>query len=643
MGLEELAPGELGRADGRTAHLGHRELEPAAAGLSRRRVLQGAGVVAGGAVVGTSLAPAAEAARVTAAAAVIKKVVQLRVVSYRYNATTHVTTVTKATRVSIVARFVGSKVYQKNTHGVWVQIPYVWSSRSKALVFSRYLQLQLAPKPKPAPSATSGLAVVKPATFASVSAYHTTDWAMHLLNRAGYGPTPADLAAVRAQGYTAWLEGQLNPNKVPDTACAAVLSRLPAQSAAIWRVKFALDSGKLNGWDQFNSVLQDFSVRALMSKRQLLTVMEDFWGNHFNVTIYADGTAESRAHYAYTIRSRAFGKFTDLLLAITKHPAMLTYLNNRESTAAHPNENQGRELLELHTVGVDAGYGEVGVLNSARLLTGLGVDSDSGEYAYQPWNHWTGAVKVLGFTHPNSTDVGGEAAVNAYVSYLAHHPATAQRLAHKLAVRFVSDTPSAGLIALLAKTYLAHDTEIAPVLRVLFSSTEFAHSIGAKVARPFEHLMSTARRMGVTPALDNLNAPLNLVQLADDAGHNPFGQPFPTGQADTADHWESTAATLARWNNTWSMVAGWWPSDVVRPPLLDVAVGATLPATHGQLLDLVSTRLFGHTMPAAHNAAILAFLGVTADKAVSSSSSAVSGGLASYVAVLLDSPYATLR
>lgn len=615
--------------------------------VSRRRVLGAGAAVAAATAVSAVGATAAEAAtptvRATATAAVIKKVTMMRVVAYRYNATTKVTTVTKATKVSVVARFVGSRVYQKNSKGVWVQIPYVWSSRLKALTFSRYLQLQLTAKPKPPATPSSGATVVAPASFASVSSYHTTDWARHLLNRAGYGPTTADLAAVHSMGYVGWLEAQLNPTRVSDAACDAVLARLPAQSAPIWRVKHGLDTGTINGWDQYNSVLQDFTVRALMSKRQLLTVMEDFWGNHFNVTIYAGGTAESRAHYAYTIRSRAFGKFTDLLTAITKHPAMLTYLNNRDSTADHPNENQGRELLELHTVGVDAGYGEAGVLNSARMLTGLGVDSDSGEYAYQPWNHWTGAVKVLGFTHANATDTGGEAVVNAYLNYLAHHPATANRLARKLATRFVSDTPSAALIALMAKTYLANDTAIAPVLRVMFSSAEFAHSIGAKVARPYEHLISTARRMGVTPALDNLDAPLQLVYMADDAGHNPFGQPFPTGQADTADHWESTAATLFRWNNTMSMVAGWYPSDVVRRPLLDVAVGSTLPATHGALLDVISTNLFGRTLAADHKAAMLTFLGVTADKAVSSSSSAVSGGLSSLVAVLLDSPYSTLR
>ena len=148
--------------------------------------------------------------------------------------------------------------------------------------------------------------------------------------------------------------------------------------------------------------------------------------------------------------------------------------------------------------------------------------------------------------------------------------------------------------------------------------------------------------MGITPALDNFNAPMQLIYMADDAGHNPFGQPFPTGQPDTADHWESTAATLFRWNNTWNVVNN-YPSDVVRPLLLNVVVGPTLPATHGALVDVIATNLFGHTLAADHKTAILAFLGVTADKVVSSSSAAVSYGLQSLVAVLLDSPYATLR
>ena len=631
--------------------------------LSRRGVIAGSAAVATTAALSVVGAAPAEAA--AKALPPIRKVVQYRPVKWKYNPATRITTTVTYKKVVILAKFSGSKVFVKNAKGAWVRIPYAWSAKKGGLVYSRYLALQLAaaahpvpppalkapPAPTPAappappapPPPPLGSVVVAPAAFASWTTYQNTDWARHLLRRAGYGPTPGDLATVRALGYAGWVEQQLNPGTIDDSACDAIVGRLPAQSKSIWRVKFAIDSGDLNSYDQHQNVLRDFASRALWSRRQLLTVMEDFWGNHFNVTSFHDGTAESRAHYAYTIRTRAFGRFADLLLAISKHSAMLTYLNNRESTALHPNENQGRELLELHSVGIGAGYGETGVLNSARILTGLGVDSDSGEYAFQPWNHWVGPVSVLGFSHPNSTDDGGEAVANAYIDYLAHHPATAQRIARKLAVRFVSDTPSDALVSSLAQVYLDNDTAITPVLRALFSSAEFAYAIGAKVARPFEHLISVARLMGVGPAVDNLDAPLQLVYQADNAGHAPFGQPFPTGQPDTADMWESTATTIARWNNAMSMVAGWYPSDVVRPTLLAATVGSTLPATHGALVDLVATNLFGAPLSATHKAAMLAFLGVADTKTVSSNSAAVTYSLSSFVAVLMDSPYQTLR
>jgi uncharacterized protein (DUF1800 family) len=630
--------------------------------LSRR------GVLAGGAAIGiaatTGLAVAAPAEAAVSAKVVIKKVTMRKVVRYTYSAATRTTKVTKYKKVKVVARFAAGKVYLKNAKGLWVQTPYVWSGSKKALIYSRYLHLQMiaaakkaaddAARAKAAQSATSGVSVVKPTAFVSSTPYLTNDWARHLLRRAAFGPTDADLAEVRALGYVGWLEKQLHPSTINDSACAAILAKtvvvdgktkrlIPDQSTPIWKVRQNLRTGVANGWEQQMSVLTDYSARALWSKRQLLTVMEDFWGNHFNVTVPGDGIDDSRAHYSYVIRTNALGKFSTLLRAVSKHPSMLTYLNNRESTYEHPNENQGRELLELHTVGVDGGYGEVGVLNASRILTGLSVDEESGEFEYKPWYHWVGPVKVLGFNHANSTETGGEAVANALFDYLAHHPTTAKRLAKKLAVRFVSDNPSAALINLMASTYLKYDTAIVPMLRVMFSSAEFATSIGKKSYRPYEHIVATARLMQIKPAPDNLNAPQQLIWMANDAGHNPFGQPFPTGQADTADAWQSTATTLVRWNNARSVVSGGYPNDVVRPPLYTVVVGATLPATHGPLVDLVASRLFGRPLSAAHKASLLTFLGATDSKALSSSSAAVSWNLPNFVAVLLDSPYQMLR
>src|SRR6185437_9958424 len=131
------------------------------------------------------------------------------------------------------------------------------------------------------------------------------------------------------------------------------------------------------------------------------------------------------------------GRFADLLVAVSTHPAMLRFLDAASATAAHPNENHGRELLELHTVGIDAGYGENDVLSSARILSGLSIDQGTGEFVYRPDRHWTGQVRVLGFSHPNAHAGDGYQVVLSYLGWLARHPATARRVARRLAVRFV--------------------------------------------------------------------------------------------------------------------------------------------------------------------------------------------------------------
>ena len=173
-------------------------------------------------------------------------------------------------------------------------------------------------------------------------------------------------------------------------------------------------------------------VRAAWSKRQLLETMVDFWSNHLNVTNPSDRVWATRHDYDRTvIRRFALGKFSDMLVASATHPAMMTYLNNAESTKYLPNENYGRELLELHSVGVDAGYSEEEMFNSALTMTGFGIDWDTYQFAYTPDDHYTGSVKVLGWSSKNA-DANGYQTGLEYVRYLAHHPATAKRIATKL-------------------------------------------------------------------------------------------------------------------------------------------------------------------------------------------------------------------
>ena len=575
----------------------------------------------------------------TAVTPVVRTVTQQVVVTYKYNARTHVTTVTRSRPRRVKARFVGTKIYLLNAAGHWARIPYIWSSRKAALVYNRRLHLTLIaaakPKPKPTP----------PAPGADPSpGYVSKDPARHLLRRATYGPTPTLLEDVARLGIAGWVDRQLTPASIDDSACEAVLARLPDQAEPIWQVHDLLDRGERNGWDQLRGVMTAHVARAAWSERQLLSVMEDFWGNHFNVTTPGAEVPSSRAHYAHTIRTHAFGRFADLLRAVTLHPAMLTYLNNRTSSDVHPNENHGRELLELHTVGVDAGYGEQGVLNSARILTGLSVSWDSGEYLYAPWRHSVGSVSVMGFSHANTTKAGGEAVALAYINHLAHRPETAHRIALKLARHFVSDTPPTSLVEALASTYLAHDTAIAPVLRQLFTSSEFSASIGMKTRRPYEELIATVRTLGLGAELgtgvESIEA---LIWMAGDAGQPPLGWPFPTGHPDVAAAWLSTASTLARWNNTMNLVANWWPTTFTRPDLRAHLTYGVTPATCGAAVDMVCLRLFGRTLTPAHRAAVLTFLDEDADAPITENTGVLTWYLEQLVALLLNSPYHLTR
>lgn len=628
-------------------------------GVDRRQLLIGG--VAAGAAMATLVSGGA------AAAATTRKVTQLVALRWSYDPASKVTTVTKYRKKKVRARFDGRAVSLRS-RGTWTRVPYVWSKKADALVYSRRLHLELiaaatpvvtvprprespsptpqattSPTPAPTSSATPTPGPTYDATWSSVTPYVLPDPARHVLSRAGFGPTASDLADVRNRGVSGWIERQLDPSGIDDSDCDRVLARLPDQSEPIWHVRDLIRTDRRSGWEQQMSVLSGFAVRALWSRRQLLTVMEDLWGNHFNVTVPGDDISESRAHYAWTIRRHALGRFVDLLTAVSIHPSMLTYLNNRDSDDEHPNENQGRELLELHSVGLDAGYTETDVLNSARILTGLSVDWESGEFEFKPWRHWVGPVQVMGFQHANTSEAGGENVARAYLEYLARHPSTARRIATKLARRFVSDDPPAALVTRLAETYTANDTRIAPVLRELFASADFAASIGAKTWRPFEQLIAAARVLGLRPDTDGVEGPEGLVWLAEEAGHNPFGAPFPTGYTDITAAWLSTSSVLNRWNATLNVAAGWWPTAFDRPTLRNHLIGPSLPATHGDLVDAVSRSLFERTMTASHRAAALTFLGRAAGDVVRADSAAVTWRLPYLVALLLDTPYQSLR
>jgi uncharacterized protein (DUF1800 family) len=288
--------------------------------------------------------------------------------------------------------------------------------------------------------------------------------------------------------------------------------------------------------------------------------MTEFWEHHLHVPATGDAQFVYRKGYGDTIRAHALGRFDEMLQAATTHPSMLLFLDQAVSTKAHPNENLARELLELHTVG-RGNHTEADVKDVARVLTGWKVDVwRTWAHTYEPSWHATGPVQVLGFHHANgATD--GRQVTSALLRYLAHHPATAARVARKLAVKYVSDDPPAALVDRLAATYLAHDTAIVPVLRELVRSPEFLASEGLKVRDPAEDVVATYRLLGARmrqPTSDQSAANAVIWQVGQ-LGTLPMAWPRPDGQPQTSRAWSSPSRALASMQLHWVIAGGWWP------------------------------------------------------------------------------------
>jgi uncharacterized protein DUF1800 len=423
--------------------------------------------------------------------------------------------------------------------------------------------------------------------------------ARHLVNRFSYGITPQLAAEVNAAGgHLAWFDRQLATayDGSADNLCEW-WPDLHRDAVDLWtRTTGGVRGGWEVMWDYGNRVL----MRRMTSPRQVLEVMTEFWENHLHVPINSDNIFTLRVDYGDVVRRHALGRFEDLLQAAAVHPAMLMYLGAATSTKAHPNENLGRELLELHTVGI-GNYGEDDVKGSARILTGHRVDlykTWAGYYA--PGDHWTGPVQVMGFSHANAA-ADGQAVSAAYLSYLAHHPATARRIATKLARAFVSDAVPSSLVDRLAAVYLANDTAIIPVLRALVRSPEFRSSVDKKLRDGDEDVLATYRLLGVgvkKPKTDASAANQVYWQVAM-LGLAPLNWPRPDGQPVDNAAWSSPTRALASMTFHWDMINGWWPGDAVSFPRPRSWLPRTKPMQFRDLVDHLSRRLLHRPSTAA--------------------------------------------
>ncbi len=477
---------------------------------------------------------------------------------------------------------------------------------------------------------------------------------VHVLNRLGFGPGPGDLERVRRIGLDKYIDQQLRPDTIADTALTSHLAGLdtltrssrdlaedyfmPAQmerrrtqqQASAQPQESTTDKKDLRTPEQtelmraerqvFTDLAQQKILRAVYSERQLNEVMVDFWFNHFNVFAGKGLTRNYLTEYERdAIRPHVLGKFRDLLGATAESPAMLFYLDNWQSaapegaTTAAPNnrntrpnprrvfgrpgqdammprkrtvadlpqnaqnrkprglnENYARELMELHTLGVDGGYTQKDVQEVARAFTGWTIANprQGGGFQYEPRMHDDGEKMVLG--HKIKAG-GGRHDGEEVLDILASHPSTAHFIATKLVRRLVSDVPPPALVDRAAQRFRETKGDIREVVRTIVTSREFfaPEAYRAKVKTPFEFVTSAAR----ATSADSINA-MPLVQAMRELGMPPYQCQPPTGYADRADAWVNTGALLSRMNFAVALTEGRMRGVRTPSPTRDLSLDA---------------------------------------------------------------------
>ena len=443
---------------------------------------------------------------------------------------------------------------------------------------------------------------------------------------------------------TSGSRSQLAPDTITDTRAETMrawftyLDRTPKQLYDI------NNSGEYPAWQSTMDLGRWSILRRTYSKRQLLELMVEFWSNLLHVPIYEDNSWPHRIGYDQVIRTHALGTFEALLQATTVHGAMGCYLNNAVSTKVAVNENLGRELLELHTVGVGAGYTEAEVLSSARIITGWRVDMwDTWRSTYRTNDHWTGPVSVLGFSDPN-TDPDGRNLTRRYLRYLARHPLTARRIATRLCVRFVSDSPSPALVDAVAQAYTSSGTDIKTTLRALYSHAEFAASAGEKVRTPAEDAIASYRLLGAQakkPSDDSDFARAIGWQL-ESLGQKPFGWPQPDGFPDTGLAWSTVGRVLGSLDLHLTLAGGWWPSAGVTYPPLAKRLPA-MPARFDAIVDHASRLILQRRATPQLQTACRQMLSLAADRQFTTAADFGDWRMVQLLATVLNSPAHAVR
>jgi uncharacterized protein (DUF1800 family) len=470
------------------------------------------------------------------------------------------------------------------------------------------------------------------AAASGTSELPASDPLVHLVNRVTFGVSPRDLERARQLGFEGFVEEQLHPETIDDSEIeAAVRAGFPT---------VGLDQVPLEAYDRLlvAAELKAATVlRAVASRRQLFEMMVDFWSNHFNVH-HLDGpvayfkTVEDRE----VIRRHAFGKFRDLLGGSARSPAMIVYLDNFTNLKSSPNENYARELMELHTLGVDGGFTHEDVEEVARAFTGWtlsrigNVGRRRNQFHFDSHQHDDGARTVLGAHIPAGLGVGhGERVLDL----LAAHPSCARFLAAKLCRRFVRDDPPDSLVDRVAATFTATGGDIREVMRTILLSEEFRASAGQKLKRPLEVVASALRTLEARISPEGARTLLSVLEVM---GQLPFDWPPPNGYPDVAEAWGSTNGLLDRWNLALALGSGGLPGVAVDVSALAAGLRGPTPAT---LASHLTGRLLARELAAADLRQVVRYLAAGASPTAPIPRSRLRSAILDGVSLILSSPY----
>ncbi|MEO8613226.1 MAG: DUF1800 domain-containing protein [Chloroflexota bacterium] len=439
------------------------------------------------------------------------------------------------------------------------------------------------------------------------------DPAALLIARLTFGVTPALYAHVQQIGAQAFIDEQLAPESLDDGAVESRLApyqTILAQNGGLLAQQYQKKRQTVTG-----ALLGSTTLRAAYSERQLYERMVHFFSDHFSLFI-------GKAQVLFlkvdddrdAIRPYALGHFREILGASAHSPAMLIFLDNARSDKRAPNENYARELMELHTLGVNGGYSEDDVKAVARAFTGWSVQgakqSSDGRtiYRFRPGFHDRDAKMILGQAIPaGGTESDGE----TMLDILAGHPSAAQFISTKLVRRFVSDDPPTALVDACAQTFTSSGGAIRAVLRTIFAADEF-WSAPPKFKQPYEYTVSLLRALNAdvqddTRFLRGMQKPLQAM------GQIPFTWPAPNGFPDVGAYWMSNL--LPRWNMAITVAGDQLPGTKIdMNGLVDLLDANNIPLEAEPVLLFLATYLFGRPLSTAERDAVLQFAADTASE-----------------------------